>query len=295
MLDSSWIARLASPDLPNEPPEVGDRKPILQVRLQRLQSRQRYRVRLKRLALVVVILLLALIPILYPVVRSFSDGEDARLAALVAAGYAVLALAFSLSIPSNEYDNEIHQTEDELDLLGCENISAEQRAQKLLKLHQFELKRYYDLTLKESSRIYLVGIGCIFLGFAIIGFTLYLVGYRLAGAKWQEKLLVSTLGSIGGILSNFIAVVFLKMFAETTKCLTEFHNRLVLTHHLHFGNFLIAKIEAPKLREESLSQMALHLADSVLGRPEMQTGADHSADAKGKQERTSPLLEHTPS
>jgi len=50
------------------------------------------------------------------------------------------------------------------------------------------------------------------------------------------------------------------MHAETVKSLTGFHNRLVLTHYLHFGNFLLAKIENQELREKSLAQMALNLS-----------------------------------
>jgi hypothetical protein len=52
------------------------------------------------------------------------------------------------------------------------------------------------------------------------------------------------------------------MHSETIKSLTEFHNRLVLTHHLHFGNFLAAKIANENLRESTLANIASSLVQA---------------------------------
>ncbi|HEV2108778.1 MAG TPA: hypothetical protein VGR16_10990, partial [Thermomicrobiales bacterium] len=61
-----------------------------------------------------------------------------------------------------------------------------------------------------------------------------------------------------------IAVIFLRMFSETIQSMIDFHNRLVATHHVHFGNVLAAKITNEALRSETLSRMALALADIVM-------------------------------
>jgi hypothetical protein len=71
---------------------------------------------------------------------------------------------------------------------------------------------------------------------------------------------VGVVGAIGGILANFVAAVFLRIYTGSINSMSEFHNRLVSTHYLHFGNFLASKIETERLREETLSKMAVELA-----------------------------------
>jgi hypothetical protein len=172
----------------------------------------------------------------------------------------VFALSPAIS-PVRGIEIRTREVESELDLLNISEKSREQRAEKLFKLHQFELKKYYDQTLRHSSWIFVVGIICILLGFAIIGFTIYLVSASTALTNIPEKVVSAVLGAVGGILANFIAVVYLKMHSETVKSLTEFHNRLVVTHHLHFANFLLSKIKKPELRETTLAAVASALAD----------------------------------
>jgi hypothetical protein len=174
--------------------------------------------------------------------------------------YGFLFLLFSFLHPARELEIEIRDIENELDLLSIADTSIEQRAEKLFKLHQFELKKYYDQTLRHSAWIFVVGLVCIVLGFTIIGITLYLVVSNFPVKELSEKIVLASLGAIGGVLSNFIAVIYLKMYSETIKSLTEFHNRLVLTHHLHFGNFLTAKIADQTLREKTLAEIASNLA-----------------------------------
>ena len=54
----------------------------------------------------------------------------------------------------------------------------------------------------------------------------------------------------------------MKMFSEIMKSLTEFHNRLVTTHHLHFGNFIVAKIADENVRDKSFAAIAAALAST---------------------------------
>jgi hypothetical protein len=168
-----------------------------------------------------------------------------------------------LFMPAKALQAEIRDLKNELDLLSISEASIQQRAEKLFKLHQYELEKYYDQTLRQSARIFAVGIISIFAGFAVIGLTFYLVGFRFEHAAASGKIIVSTLGAAGALLANFVGAIYVKMFSDTLASLTEFHNRLVLTHHLHFGNFLSAKIGDESLRNETLATMASALAGST--------------------------------
>ncbi|WP_329049816.1 hypothetical protein OG738_43360 [Amycolatopsis sp. NBC_01488] len=117
----------------------------------------------------------------------------------------------------------------------------ERRAMKLFQVHSQQLKRYYDQALRQRGFIFFTGIFCIFAGFSIIVMAFVLLKSAGPGSS-LEKILVASLGAIGGILGNFIAVVYLRMFSETVKSIGTFHDRLVATHHLHFANFLVSKV-----------------------------------------------------
>ncbi|HDR7527128.1 TPA: hypothetical protein QCX62_003723 [Bacillus paranthracis] len=163
-----------------------------------------------------------------------------------------------LRSPSNEFITELQEVENELDLLSISHSSLEERSEKLFKHHHFELKRYYDENLKQSSWIFVVGIACILIGFAIIGITLYFLIVNSSN-ELENKIIVASVGAIGAILSNFIAVIYLKMHSEAVKSLTEFHNRFVNTHHFYFSNFLVSKIQNEEKREDALVELALKI------------------------------------
>ncbi|WP_429704291.1 TRADD-N-associated membrane domain-containing protein [Bacillus paramobilis] len=160
--------------------------------------------------------------------------------------------------PSNEHTTELQEIENELDLLSISHLSLEERSEKLFKHHHLELKRYYDENLKQSSWIFVVGIACILIGFAIIGITLYFLIVNSSN-ELENKIIVASVGAIGAILSNFIAVIYLKMHSEAVKSLTEFHNRFVNTHHFYFSNFLLSKIQNEDKREDALVELALKI------------------------------------
>ncbi|QWI55252.1 hypothetical protein J5W00_10330 [Bacillus mycoides] len=163
-----------------------------------------------------------------------------------------------LSRPSTVYIVELQEVENELDLLSISHSSLEERSEKLFKHHHLELKRYYDENLKQSSWIFVVGIACILIGFAIIGITLYFLMLNSSN-ELENKIIVASVGAIGAILSNFIAVIYLKMHSEAVKSLTEFHNRFVNTHHFYFSNFLLSKIQNEDKREDALVELALKI------------------------------------
>ncbi|ASK14208.1 MULTISPECIES: TRADD-N-associated membrane domain-containing protein [unclassified Bacillus cereus group] len=160
--------------------------------------------------------------------------------------------------PSTVYIIELQEVENELDLLSISHSSLEERSETLFKHHHLELKKYYDENLKQSAWIFVVGIACILIGFAIIGITLYFLMLNSSN-ELENKIIVASVGAIGAILSNFIAVIYLKMHSEAVKSLTEFHNRFVNTHHFYFSNFLLSKIQNEDKREDALVELALKI------------------------------------
>lgn len=102
------------------------------------------------------------------------------------------------------------------------------------------------------------------MGFIIVGATIYLLVNLNQKFNFNEKLLLGIIGTISTILSNLVGGIYLKMYSETVKSLTEFHHRLVVTHHLHFSNFLISKITDKELREKTLMDLVIKIAEKQI-------------------------------
>ena len=82
-------------------------------------------------------------------------------------GYAAILIAISWYPNVKQIQRELSDAEGELDLIRIGNSTLEQRAQKLFRLHQIELKRYYDQTLMQSTWIFYAGITCLLVGIII--------------------------------------------------------------------------------------------------------------------------------
>jgi hypothetical protein len=235
--------------------------PQLEAYLASLKQRGRRLARARNLSLFSGVLILF-------VAVPFALLEAGPLAAGYVGIYAALALVFVLQFNSQvaDLDLEARDIANELDLRRIATQDVESRAQKLFQSHSFELKRYYDQALQQGRTIYFVGFACLFLGFSIIGGSLWLV-VESSDSGMSEQIIIGSLGAIGGILANYIAVVYLRMFSETIQATTGFHQRLVMTHHLHFGNFLVAKISDDDLREDALAAMAEGLSATGVPAP----------------------------
>jgi hypothetical protein len=164
--------------------------------------------------------------------------------------FVIVLIAVIITRKTWNVEPEIRSLENEIDLLNIDVASLEARSEKLYRNHQYELEKYYDQTLRHSSYIFTTGIVCIGLGFILVGLTFGLL-YSTDGT--DEKIITGVVGSIGTITTNFIGAIYIKMYSETLNALTNFHNRLVLTHHLIFSNFLSSKIQDKKLREATIS------------------------------------------
>lgn len=174
---------------------------------------------------------------------------------------------------STQFDDQIADIKTEMDLLRIGTDSLELRAEKQFTAHQVELKRYYDQSLNQSKWIFWVGILCLVAGMIIIVITLLFV---FQSSHSNNNIIIAITGGVTSILTNFVAVIFLKMYSETVKSLNIFHERLVTTHHLHFGNFLTSKIfNDESLREKTWSELALSLTKEINGNS---SGKDRNND-----------------
>ena len=239
------------------------RKTLLLEKKRIINQKIDQRKRKKNYAIILSIFLILIGIILRPLAKSYglvtpNDNKTILLLSLVSIFYGVSLMLSTVVVFQNLFKTDLQEIENELDLLSISLSSEEERAEKLFKHHHVELKKYYDENLKQSSWIFIVGIICIVVGFGIITFTLYLL-YNNLSNQIENKIIIASIGAIGAILTNFIAVVFLKMHAETIKSLTEFHNRFVNTHHLYFGNFLVSKVKNESRREEALISLALSI------------------------------------
>lgn len=227
------------------------RADFLREEIRRLRKRRERLARLTRLYVFFGIIAIVASAIFYFLTK--------RTESWIAALYGAFFIVAPLLRSSRPYDTDILALESELDLIETTEIAPEQRAEKLFKHHQYELQKYYDQTLRHSKWIFVVGVMCIFVGFAIIGTSFWLVAGPQVDKAFQEKILVSVLGAVGGILANFIAVIYLRMFSEILKSVTDFHNRLVSTHNLYFANFMVTKVSETAMRDGIVSEIAKNL------------------------------------
>jgi TRADD-N domain-containing protein len=231
-------------------PTDHDRVEVLREQRAQLKRRRAHLVSLRTTSLTVSMFSTLLVPV---VVGSTSLNR----LTLVIVAYATCFLAFGYVFRqrARQLGEDILEIDNELDRLAIGDESPERRAQKPFQLHSIELKRYYDQTLRQGSHIFWVGVACIALGFGVVGLTVWLL-HGLGTSPLEHQIVLGGLGAVGGILANFIAVIYLKMYSETIRSMTQFHTRLVETHHLHFGSLLAARIKDGGLRESALRAMA---------------------------------------
>ena len=186
-------------------------------------------------------------------------GINSEVAPMMAA-YLVMPIAilFYTRGRLRNIEQDLQSTDFEIDLLQFDVNPRETRAEKVLRINSLQLQRYYDLNLNQNIWVFGLGIFCILLGLGVIGVTLYLV--LVAASGLDTKIITGVIGSIGSLLSSYIASIYLKMHATATSHLGTFHSRLVETQQLLLGNLLASRIEDDSKRWETLSKLALNMS-----------------------------------
>jgi hypothetical protein len=181
------------------------------------------------------------------------------LALVILYGLTPLAMLPSYHFRLRDVETDIQDIDFRIDLLSYEVSKRETRAEKILRLNDIQLRRYYDLNLGQNRWVFALGMMCIILGVAIIGVTLYLVIHVASNDKVQ--IITAVLGGVGALLTNFVAAIYLKMNASATENLAAFHSRLVETHQLLFGNLLASRIDDDNKRWDTLAALSLRVTE----------------------------------
>ncbi|QRM55262.1 hypothetical protein [Sinorhizobium sp. BG8] len=146
--------------------------------------------------------------------------------------------------------------EDEIDLRQMGAASLEQKAHKLLRIQQNQLSRYLELILQQSRGIFFVGIGAMVAGVAVVVLTIWQTRTMGPEADVWQKAIVAVVGSIGAIMTNFVAAIYLKMFSNIGSAVQKSISSLSQSTNLNFANVLIANITTEEARNETLKAIA---------------------------------------
>jgi hypothetical protein len=178
--------------------------------------------------------------------------------ALIFIGFGVLgALEFS---KLRQIDKEFAAVESAIDLSTYGLKDKEVKAEQMLRTNDLQLRQYYELNLNQNRWVFLLGVGCIGTGVLIIAATMYTL-LQLKGLENKTpQIVIASLGAVGSILTNFVAVIYLKMNAGTSENLASFHSRLVETHQLMLGSLLTSRIDDDTKRWDTLAALALKMA-----------------------------------
>jgi hypothetical protein len=210
-----------------------------------------------------VMLILAVVSLSTTLVAPFflqKNGRYATLAAVAGLGHSAILFTFVL-VAGARVKNLTEQIQDldfEIDLERYRSGDRETRAEKLLRINTTQLRRYYDLNLQQNKWMFGLGIGCISLGVVMISSTVGLIVSR--PMPQSEKIIAAVLGGMGSFLTNFVAVMYLKMNSTAAQSLTAFHTQLVKTHDLLMSNLLISSINNDEKRWATLSELSLRIA-----------------------------------
>lgn len=173
-----------------------------------------------------------------------------------------------IALALNQIDSELAILSEELEFQNIDFKEYEKRAEIQFRNHQQELKRYYDINLGHLKWVFPVGIGTIIAGVGII--VLSIILFRDVS---NENVVLILIGTASGILIDFVGAIFIKMYMETIKASTEFHNKLIHSNDNLFANVLATKITDENLKNETFSEMAKIIAR---GQPEMKESKDNN-------------------
>lgn len=127
------------------------------------------------------------------------------------------------------------------------------RAEKMFRMNQKELMRYYDMNLAQTKFLSGLGIMMIIFGILIVASSLHM--YMSLGA---DKILLFV-GSLSGIVVDFIGAIFIKMYTKNIEAAVKFHAKFAESNNLLLANSIANKIEDDKIRENTLSEISKNI------------------------------------
>jgi hypothetical protein len=148
---------------------------------------------------------------------------------------------------------EIALEEELSKIQGDANLKA---AEKMLRASNFEVRRYYDLNLRQNRSVNSLGISCVLAGLAIMVYALYVIR---STNEFRSEVITAILGGLGTILANYVAVIYLKMNSSASEMMGAFHARLVVTQQLMLGNLIASRITDATKQQDTFAAMALKM------------------------------------
>lgn len=148
-------------------------------------------------------------------------------------------------------DEEARREEKEFSEIDPEKRAL--RAEKMFRMNQKELMRYYNMNLAQTKFLYGLGIIMILIGILIVVAVIYM--YMMLGA---DKILL-IVGSVSGILVDFIGAVFITMYTKNIEAAVKFHAKFAESNNLLLANSIANKIEDDKIRENTLSEISKNI------------------------------------
>ena len=219
MFGSASIESDLDPTLPNYLTTVLKRR---QSFLRRMQTMRRF-LTIFGLLMILLAVIISVLDYFKSPNHEYGSSDITGILATSTYGFVFFGLAFLVNVSQAKQDVEDILSEIDLKNIGLEE--RERRAQKLFQLHQRELKRYYDQSLSQGLWIFFVGIICLILGFTVILITLYEIFF--SSSSTTDKIIIGVVGAVSGILTNFIAAIYMKMFGIRSNLRQNFTTGLL--------------------------------------------------------------------
>lgn len=124
------------------------------------------------------------------------------------------------------------------------------RAEKLFKLNQKELMRYYNMNIAQTKFLSGLGIFMIVFGALIVAVSIFIY------ASFSADKVILLVGSLSGIMVDFIGTIFIKMYTQNIDAAIKFHAIFAESNTLLLANSIANKIEDATLRENTLSDIS---------------------------------------
>ena len=135
-------------------------------------------------------------------------------------------------------------------------IDPKKRAEKMFRMNQKELMRYYDMNLAQTKFLSGLGIMMITFGLLIVGVALYMY------TSFETDKFLLIIGSLSGIVVDFIGAIFIKMYNKNIEAAVKFHAKFADSNNLLLANSIANKIEDDQLRENTLAEISKNIVFS---------------------------------
>lgn len=148
-------------------------------------------------------------------------------------------------------DEDARREEKEFSEIAPEKRAL--RAEKMFRMNQKELMRYYDMSLAQTKFLSGLGIMMIIFGILIVVGSLYMY------TTFDSDKVLLLVGSLNGIVVDFIGAIFIKIYTKNIEAAVKFHAKFAESNNLLLANSIANKIDDDKLREDTLSEISKNI------------------------------------